>query len=44
MPDTTREVRIPSELLQSGIEQDEMQRRVNGWLVMSGFSDGHISC
>jgi predicted HTH domain antitoxin len=43
MTETTLEIRVPSELLQFGIDQGEVQRRVNEWLVLSLFSDGQIS-
>jgi predicted HTH domain antitoxin len=43
MAETTLEVRVPSELLQFGIDQVEIQRRVNEWLVISLFSEGQIS-
>ncbi len=43
MAETTLEVRVPSELLQFGIDQGEVQRRVHEWLVISLFSEGHIS-
>lgn len=43
MAETTFEVRVPSELLQFGIDQGEIQRRVNEWLVISLFSEGQLS-
>ena len=43
MAETTLEVRVPTELLQFGIDQGEIQRRVNEWLVISLFSEGQIS-
>ena len=43
MTETTFEVRVPSTLLQFGIDQHEIQRRLNEWLVLSLFTDGHIS-
>lgn len=43
MTDTAFEVRVPSALLQFGIDQQEVQRRLNEWLVLSLFTDGHIS-
>ena len=43
MTDTTFEVRVPSALLQFGIDQTEIQRRLNEWLVLSLFTEGHIS-
>jgi predicted HTH domain antitoxin len=43
MVETTFEVRIPTPLLRFGIDQSEIQRRVNEWLVLSLFTEGHIS-
>ncbi|PLS80330.1 MAG: hypothetical protein CYG59_08515 [Chloroflexi bacterium] len=43
MADTAFEVRVPNALLQFGIDQKEVQRRLNEWLVLSLFTDGHIS-
>jgi predicted HTH domain antitoxin len=43
MTEKTFEVRVPSALLQFGIDQYEIQRRLNEWLVLSLFTDGHIS-
>jgi predicted HTH domain antitoxin len=43
MPDTAFEVHVPTALLQFGIDQHEVQRRLTEWLVISLFSDGHIS-
>jgi predicted HTH domain antitoxin len=43
MSETTFEVRIPAPLLQFGIDQDEIQRRLTEWLVLSLFSEGRIS-
>ena len=43
MPETTFEVRVPTSLLQLGLDQDEIQRRVTEWLVVSLFTEGHIS-
>ena len=43
MTDSTFEVRVPSALLQFGLDQPEIQRRLNEWLVLSLFSEGHIS-
>lgn len=43
MAETTFEVRIPSAILQFGLDQSEVQRRINEWLVLSLFTDEHIS-
>ena len=43
MPETTLEVRIPTPLLQFGLDQKEIQQRVREWLVLSLFTEGHIS-
>jgi predicted HTH domain antitoxin len=43
MLETTIELRIPTGLLQLGFDQNEIQRRITEWLVLSLFSEGHIS-
>lgn len=43
MTETTFEVRVPALLMQFGFDQKEIQRRVTEWLVLSLFSEGHIS-
>ena len=43
MAETTFSVQIPSNLLELGISQDEVQRRISEWLVFSLFSEGKIS-
>jgi predicted HTH domain antitoxin len=43
MVETAFEVRVPAPLLKFGIDQNEIQRRVNEWLVLSLFTEGHIS-
>jgi predicted HTH domain antitoxin len=43
MAETTFEVRVPAALLQLGLDQNEIQRRVTEWLVLSLFTEGHIS-
>ncbi len=43
MSETTFQVRIPAPLLQYGLDQSEIQRRLVEWLVLSLFSEGHIS-
>lgn len=42
MAETAFEVRVPT-VLQFGIDQGEIQRRLNEWLVLSLFTDGQIS-
>ncbi|MBN1487720.1 MAG: UPF0175 family protein [Anaerolineae bacterium] len=43
MAETTFEIRVPSSLLQYGLNQDEIQRRVSEWVVISLFAEGRIS-
>lgn len=43
MTETAFEVRVPADLLQFGLDQDEIQRRLVEWLVLSLFTEGHIS-
>ncbi len=43
MSDATFEVRVSSDLLKYGLSQEQVQRNVNEWLVISLFTDGHIS-
>lgn len=43
MTETTFEVRVPTPLLQYGLDQNETQRRLVEWLVISLFVEGHIS-
>lgn len=43
MVETTFNVQIPNNLLNLGLEQEEIQRRVSEWLVFSLFSEGKIS-
>ncbi|MBI4672679.1 MAG: UPF0175 family protein [Chloroflexi bacterium] len=43
MTETTFEVRVPTPLLQYGFDKDEIQRRLTEWLVLSLFTEGHIS-
>lgn len=43
MGETTFEVRVPTPLLQYGLDKDEIQRRLTEWLVLSLFTEGHIS-
>lgn len=43
MLETTIEVRVPTRLLQFGFDQNEIQRRITEWLILSLFAEGHIS-
>lgn len=43
MAEATFEVRVPVPLLQLGIDQHEVQRRITEWLVLSLFTEGRIS-
>jgi Uncharacterized small protein len=43
MSETIFEVRVPTSLLQYGFDQNEVQRRLTEWLVLSLFTEGHIS-
>jgi predicted HTH domain antitoxin len=43
MSDITVQIHIPSTLLQFGLDQAEIQRRIGEWLVLSLFTEGHIS-
>ena len=43
MAQTSFSVDIPGNLLNLGIGQDEIQRRISEWLVFSLFSEGKIS-
>ncbi len=43
MTETTFQVRVPTPLLQYGLNQKEIQRRLVEWLVLSLFAEGHIS-
>lgn len=43
MLETTFNIRVPSNILDLGLTQDEVQRRVSEWLVFSLFSEGRIS-
>ena len=43
MLDTTFQVHIPADLLQYGLNQNEVQHRLVEWLVLSLFTEGHIS-
>ena len=43
MSEEILQVRVPAPLLQFGLDQNEIQRRVVEWLVFSLFTEGHIS-
>jgi predicted HTH domain antitoxin len=43
MTETTLEIKIPENLLQFGLGREEIQQRVNEWLVLSLFADERIS-
>lgn len=43
MQEATFEVRIPANLLEFGLDQDQIQRRFNQWLVFTLFTERHIS-
>ncbi len=43
MSEATFQVRVPAPLLQYGLDQSEIQRRLVEWLVLSLFSEGHVS-
>ncbi|MBK8984924.1 MAG: UPF0175 family protein [Chloroflexi bacterium] len=43
MADTVLEIKVSSPLLQLGINREEVQRRVNEWLVLSLFTEERIS-
>ena len=43
MTETTFEVRVPTSLLQYGLGQNEVQHRLIEWLILSLFTEGHIS-
>ena len=43
MTEATFEVRVPAPLLQLGIDQNEIQRRIAEWLVLALFAEGRIS-
>lgn len=43
MDEVTFEVRVLTDLLKFGINQEQIQRNVNEWLVLSLFIDHHIS-
>ncbi len=43
MQATTVEVSVPENLLQYGLGREDVQQRVNRWLVLSLFTEGKVS-
>ncbi len=43
MSETAFQVRIPTSLLQYGFDENEIQRRLVEWMVLSLFTEGHVS-
>ncbi len=43
MLDTMLEICVPTPLLQMGIDQEDVEQRVNEWLVLSLFTEDRIS-
>ncbi len=43
MLDTMLEIRAPVPLLQMGIDREDVEQRVNEWLVLSLFTEDRIS-
>jgi predicted HTH domain antitoxin len=43
MTETTFQVHVPTPLLQYGLDQNEIQRRLVEWLVLSLFAESRIS-
>jgi predicted HTH domain antitoxin len=43
MSEAAFEVRIPTDLLKFGIDQNKIQQNVNEWLVFTLFTEGHVS-
>jgi predicted HTH domain antitoxin len=43
MTERVIEIRIPTELFQFGLDQNEVQQRLTEWLVLSLFTEGQIS-
>jgi predicted HTH domain antitoxin len=40
---TTLQIRVPAPILNLGISREDASQRVTEWLVLSLFTDGHIS-
>lgn len=43
MNNATFTVNVPKNLLTFGFDQEQVQRNINEWLVLSLFTDNHIS-
>ena len=43
MTEAAFEIRAPNALLRFGIDQNKIQQNVNEWLVLTLFTEGHIS-
>lgn len=43
MLDTLFEIRIPTPLLQLGIDRNDVEQRINEWLVLSLFTEDRIT-
>lgn len=43
MTQTTLEIQVPAPLLRLGISREDVSQRVTEWLVLSLFTEGHIS-
>lgn len=43
MQGTTFNIQVSSDLLGFGVNQEQIQQNVNEWLVLSLFTEGHIS-
>ena len=43
MQETTFNIQVSSDLLGFGVNQEQIQQNVNEWLVLSLFTEGHIS-
>jgi len=43
MVEATFQVQVPASLLRYGLDQNEIQRRITEWLVLSLFTEEHIS-
>lgn len=43
MSEITVQIRIPTSLFEFGLNQDHIQTHVTEWLVLSLFTEGHVS-
>ena len=43
MTEATFQVRVPAPLLQYGFDQSTVQRRLVEWLLLTLFTEGHVS-